>query len=149
MCVFLLVTVDVVDTFKGKTTDPVVISSEKYYGNLLYENFGYVLFLNENDSEYEIPLCTPAYHALPSIVSSMSIIDDSFMNTPSHLVEEEQLSEGELQELEKIHQVEIRLLSMEIEKIDQGYEIFWILVPVAIITSIGIAIFFIVRRLRK
>ena len=145
----VFVTVDVADTFKGKIPDPVVIHSEKYYHHSLYENFEYVLFLNENDSGYKIPLCTPAYHALPSVVSSISNLDDSFMDTPSHLVGEQHLSEDDLQELEKIRQVEIRLLSMEIKEIDQGYEMFWTLMPVAIIAGIGIAIFFVVWRSRK
>ena len=146
----ILVTVDVVNTFKGKTDDSVVISIDGYHQSLLFEDFGYVLFLNENDFGYEIPPCTPAYHALPSIVSSVSIIDDSFMGLPSHMIEEEhQLSKDELDELEKIHQVERRLQSMEIKERNQEYEIFWMLVPVVIIASVGIAIFLIVRMLRK
>lgn len=146
----ILVTVNVVDTFKGKTDDPVVVSIEGYHQSLLYEDFGYVLFLNENDSGYEIPPCTPAYHALPSIVSSMSVMDDSFMDMPSHMVEEEhQLSKDELHELEKIHQVERRLQSMEIKERDQGYEMFWTLVPVAIIAGIGTALFVVVRVWRR
>ncbi|QMU54756.1 MAG: hypothetical protein GKS07_07640 [Nitrosopumilus sp.] len=146
----ILVTVDVVDTFKGKTDDSVVISVEGYHHSLLYEDFGYVLFLNENDSGHEIPPCTPAYHALQSIISSMHIMDESFMDTLSHMIEEEhQLSKDEMHELEKIHQVERKLQSMEIKERDKGYEIFWTLVPVVIIASIGVAIFFIVRILRK
>ena len=144
-----LVTFEVTNVFKGDVPNPLTImSNEGFYGYVFHEEFTYVIFLDDAQTGYSIPLCSPVFHSFPSISDALEQMDDSVMNLESYSVND-LLSEDERQKLEEIRASEQILREIEIERIQQGYAITWAVIIASIVISIGFAIFYVVRRLRK